>query len=155
MSGLEVRIVKLEPLHVAAALGYGASPEGEAWDKILAYAKANDLPVNPADGARYYGFNNPDPSPGSPNYGYEQWLVVDESMKGTEEVEIKDFEGGLYAVAQCKDVATIGDAWKRLVSWSEDSPYHKSCHQWLENFLVNPDVPPEEFVFDLYLPISE
>jgi DNA gyrase inhibitor GyrI len=155
MSELDVRIVKLEPCRVAAALGYGDSPEGEAWDKILAYAAANDLPAEPDAGARFYGFNNPDPSPGTPNYGYEQWLVVDESAQATADVEVKPFDGGLYAVTRCPSLTTIGETWQQLVAWFEDSPYHKGTHQWLEQCLSAPSLPPEKLVLDLYLPIVE
>ena len=155
MSDLEVRIVKLEPMRVAAALGFGPSPEDEAWGRILAYAKANNLVTEPDDGARFYGFNNPDPSPGSPNYGYEQWLVVDGSMKGTEEIEIKNFEGGLYAVTRCDSLEVIGETWQALVAWREDSPHRRGHHQWLENQLNSPTNSIGSPFFDLYLPIVE
>ena len=35
MSELDVRIVKLEPMRVASAHGFGTNPEEQAWDKIL------------------------------------------------------------------------------------------------------------------------
>ena len=72
---LDVRIVQLEPLRVASALGFGPSPEAIAWEKILGWARQNGLPDAASTGAtgkpapRFFGFNNPSPSPGSPNYG--------------------------------------------------------------------------------------
>jgi len=43
MSELEVRIVQLEPMRVAYALGFGPRPEEIAWSRILAYGKAKGL----------------------------------------------------------------------------------------------------------------
>ncbi|NNK92581.1 MAG: MerR family transcriptional regulator, partial [Acidimicrobiia bacterium] len=68
----DVRIVELEAMRVAAALGFGPEPESEAWGKLMTWARA----TNHLDGTqRYFGFNNPNPMPGSPNYGYEQWMT--------------------------------------------------------------------------------
>jgi hypothetical protein len=80
MSELIVQIVRLEPTRVAAALGYGASPEMEAWGKLLAWAESQGL-LAEIHKHRFFGFNNPNPSPGSPNYGYEQWMTVDSSIQ--------------------------------------------------------------------------
>ena len=68
MTELDVRIVTLEPMRVASAHAYSASPEGEAWDKLIAWARPKGLLDDPQV-HRIYGFNSPDPSPGSPNYG--------------------------------------------------------------------------------------
>ena len=75
MSDLDVRIVKLEPVRVASFHGFGESPEDEAWNKLVAWAKPKGLLHDPQH-HRIYGFNNPNPSPGSPNYGYEFWMAV-------------------------------------------------------------------------------
>ena len=74
MSEKEVRIVNLEAMHIASALGFGKEPEGIAWNKILAFVAENNLKDN--KDIRYFGFNNPNPSAGSANYGYEQWVTV-------------------------------------------------------------------------------
>jgi effector-binding domain-containing protein len=154
MSELEVRIVDMEPMRVASALGFGETPELLAWNKILAYAEAKGLDIA---AARFFGFNNPDPTPGSPNYGYEQWMTVGPGVEGEGEVEIKEIPARRYAVAHCEGLDTIGQVWKDLVTWFEDSPYKKPphFHECLEELLTSPDVPFEEYVFDLYLPIAE
>jgi DNA gyrase inhibitor GyrI len=154
MSELEVKIVELEPLRVAYALGFGTSPELEAWEKILAFGRSKGLLEDPSK-ARFFGFNNPDPSPGSPNYGYEQWMVVGEDVEPEGDVKIKDFNGGRYAVTQFKGIENIGRVWKQLAVWREDSPYKVGHHQWLEELLTPVDAPPEEYVFNLWLPIVE
>ena len=153
MSELEVRIVRLEPMRVASAHGFGQSPEGEAWDKILTWAKSKGL-LEDLEALRFFGFNNPDPSAGSPNYGYEQWITVGPNVEAEGDVELKDFAGGLYAVAPCK-LSNIGEVWKQLVAWREDSPYKPAYHQWLEECLTPPGTPLDEMEFDLYLPIAE
>jgi DNA gyrase inhibitor GyrI len=152
MSELQVRIVRLEPMRMASAHGFGASPEEQAFEKIGAYAKGQGLDLG---AVRSFGFNNPDPSPSSPNYGYDVWITVGPDVEGEGEVEIKEFPGGLYAVARCKGVTNIGEVWRRLVTWCEDSHYRKAHHQWLEELLTPADVPHDEYVFDLYLPVAE
>jgi effector-binding domain-containing protein len=154
MSDFQVRIVEMEPMRVASALGYGASPELQAWEKILAFAESKGLD---RETARFFGFNNPNPSPGSPNYGYEQWMTVGPDVEGEGEVTIKEIPARRYAVAHCEGLSTIGFVWGQLVTWFEDSPYKKPphWHQCLEELLTSPDVPFEEYVFDLYLPIAE
>ena len=39
MSDNDVQIVRLEPMRVASAYGFGESPELEAWEKILDFAR--------------------------------------------------------------------------------------------------------------------
>ncbi len=152
MSDFEVRIVQLEPMRVASAHGFGESPEDQAGKKILAFMESKGLEF---EGVRWFGFNNPNPSPGSPNYGYDIWITVGPEVEGEGDVEVRTFEGGLYAVTRFKGLSNIGNVWGQLVHWREDSPYKKAHHQWLENLLTPPDTPLEEFVFDLYLPIAE
>jgi len=154
MSELDVRIVQMEPMRVASALGYGASPEPQAWEKILAFAESKGLDP---EAARFFGFNNPTPSPGSPNYGYEQWMTIGPDVEAEGEITIKEIPARLYAVTRFKGLSNIGQVWQQLVTWFEDSPYKKPphWHQCLEELLTSPDVPPEEYVFDLYLPLAE
>jgi effector-binding domain-containing protein len=144
----------MEPMRVASALGFGQTPEELAWNRILAFAEAKGIDTTKA---RFFGFNNPDPSPGSPNYGYEQWMTVGPDLEGEGEVEIKEIPARRYAVTRCEGLDTIGQDWKNLVTWFEDSPYKKPPHfyECLEELLTPPGAPYEEYVFDLYLPITE
>jgi DNA gyrase inhibitor GyrI len=151
MSKIDVRIVRLDALKVAAAHGFGPSPEGVAWEKLLYWMKDRGLTHNQV---RFFGFNNPNPSPGSPNYGYEQWVTVPDGTPAGPEIKIQDFAGGLYAVMRCK-LPEIGTAWNGLSAWREDSPYKSGQHQWLEECLTPPGTPFEEVVMDIYLPIAE
>ena len=154
MAELDVRIVELPALKVASTLGFGSGPELEAWQKMDDFLKQRGL-FDRKDTLEFYGFNNPDPSPGSPNYGYEEWVVVPEDLESVEGIEFKTFPGGLYAVTRCTGIMNIHATWKKLVAWREDSPYQHACHQWLEKW-VNPTKEPiseDQAIMDLYLPI--
>jgi AraC family transcriptional regulator len=151
MNDLDVRIVRLEPIRVVATYGFGESPETIAWDKLKAWIKENG--IKPEE-HRFFGFNNPSPSPGSPNYGYEQWITVGPEVEAENDIEVKDFEGGQYAVTRCK-LPDIGPVWKQLARWRESSKHKYGHHQWLEQCLSDLDAPFEEIVMDIYLPIAE
>lgn len=152
MSEFEVRIVTLEAVRVASAYGFGEQPEEQAWTKLLTWAYSQGINL---EEHRFFGFNNPNPSPGSPNYGYEQWITVGPEVKSAEGIEIKEFPGGLYAVARCEGLQNIGDLWKQLVVWREDSKYQEAHHQWLEECFTPEAERLEDYVFDLYAPITE
>ena len=154
MDELNVRIARLEPVRVAWALGFGKEPENQAWKAIFDWMKAQGMEGD-FKSHRFLGFNNPNPSPASPNYGYEQWVTVDETAQASGEVGIKEFGGGLYVVTHCK-LPQIYQTWQALVAWREDSPYRSAQHQWLEECL-NPsfDMDPDQLEFDIYLPIAK
>jgi DNA gyrase inhibitor GyrI len=160
MNGLKVRIVRLEPLRIAAALGFGESPELQAAGKLMAWVESQGL-LGEINSHRFFGFNNPSPSAGSPNYGYEQWMTLDRPAQADEEVEIKEFPGGQYAVARFEGIPNP-EKWQQLVAWLEDSRYKFARHQWLEELLTPQFFLPggealteDQLAFDLYLPIAE
>jgi len=154
MEEMDVRIVRLAPMRVASAYGFGPSPEEIAWRTLLDWAVAAGLlDADPAP--RFFGFNNPNPSPSSSNYGYEQWMTVGTDVAGGEGVTIKEFAGGLYAVTRCEDLQKITEAWHRLTTWCEGSPYVLGQHQWLEECFRPGAERIEDYVFDLFLPIAE
>ena len=154
MTELDVKIVKLEPMRVASAYGFGPSPELVARDKLIAWAKPKGLLDNPEE-HRIFGFNNPNPSHGSPNYGYEFWITVGPEVEPEGEVRIEEFMGGLYAVTRCVGVATISDTWNRLSQWLVDSRYNLAGHQCLEEHIGTFPASEEEMTLDLYAPIAE
>lgn len=157
MNNLEVRIVKLPPMRVACVNGFGDGPEGMAFEKMKAWAEAHKLIGKPH---RLFGYNNPDPSPGSPNYGYDVWITVDESVQVDGEARMIEFPGGLYAVTRI-DVKNpwedIPSTWQKLVKWMETSKYHHGRHQWLEEHIGSLDEMggDQPFTLDLHLPIAE
>ena len=157
MSNNDVQIVKLERMRLASLWGFGPSPENEAWAKLNAWAEPKGL-LNDLENHPIFGFNNPNPSAGSPNYGYELWIKVDRDTLPEGEARLVDFDGGLYAVKRCPvpkgQFEVIGQTWQKLVTWCEDSPYKQATHQWLEKSVATDDQE-LEFVLDLYLPIAE
>ena len=157
MNNQDVRIVRLEPMRVISLLGFGQEPETQAWDKMIAWAKEKQL-WQDGKAKRFFGFNNPSPTPGSPNYGYEVWMTVDPQVQPDGEARIVEFTGGLYAVMHCPVInpwADIPAAWQTLVQWVEHSSYRKAEHQWLEEHLDAETMQVgQNFQLDLYLPIA-
>ena len=154
MSDLEVKIIELPPMRMLSSYGFGKEPENTAWEKLRSFMQKHKM----EKGSKFpptYGFNNPDPYNGSPNYGYEIWLPVDKDVQPEGDLRVINFRGGLYAVTRFKDISIIGKVWGELVQWQESSKYKLGAHQWLEHLLEGPDQPIEEFKFDLYLPIAE
>ncbi|MEN6410490.1 MAG: GyrI-like domain-containing protein [Anaerolineaceae bacterium] len=164
MSEIEVRMVRIDPMRVARANGFGREPEGIAWEKLTHWAAKKGL-LEDVHAHRWFGFNHPEPMPGSPNYGYEQWMTVGADVTAGDKVDLLDFSGGLYAVT-CTKLSHIGQTWRQLVTWVEGSPHTPGRHQWLEECL-NPEVfirssgeelapiDPEELLFDLFFPLVE
>lgn len=164
MNEMDVRVVRLEPMRFARANGFGKEPEGIAWEKLTTWAGKNGLLAD-VKAHRWFGFNNPEPTPGSPNYGYEQWMTVGADAIAGDEVDLLDFPGGLYAVTTTK-LSQIGEMWQHLVTWAEASPHTVGRHQWLEECL-NPEIlirpvsgelmpiDPEMQWLDLYLPLAK
>ncbi|MHA2159892.1 MAG: effector binding domain-containing protein, partial [Candidatus Thorarchaeota archaeon] len=97
---IQVEIVQLEPMTVARVQAISKSPEDDAWKKMVSFAEPRgllkDLKKNPI-----FGFNNPNPSAGKEEYGYEFWIRIDPDVKLEEGVTKKKFDGGLYAVTRC------------------------------------------------------
>lgn len=157
MSDLDIRVMKLPPMGVVCINGFGEEPERMAFEKMKTWAEAHHLL-----GRKYrlFGYNNPSPSPGSPNYGYDVWLSVEGSIPADREARVIDFPGGLYAVTRI-EVQRPGDeipqAWQKLVRWMESSKYHQGRHQWLEEHIgpLDETVNALPLTLDLYLPIAE
>ena len=149
---LAVHIMRLEPMRVASFHAFSASPEGEAWQKLVAWAEPRGL-LNQPQTHRIFGFNNPNPSAGSPNYGYEFWLQLTPDQAPTD-VPVKDFGGGLYAVTRFKGSGeAMPQVWQQLSKWCENSPYKFASHQWLEEHISSGDSP-DSLELDLCLPIA-
>lgn len=144
-------------MRVASVYAFGKEPEGQAVDKLIASAKPKGF-LDDRENHRIFGFNNPSPSPGSPNYGYEIWITVKPDVEPEGEVRFKEFNGGLYAVTHCEVIdgnyELIGATWKKLITWREDSKYDCGYYQWLEETIRMESVPPGDLVLYLHLPIS-
>ncbi len=156
MQTLDVTIVRLEPMLCMSAYGFGSSPEEMAHSKMNAFLEARGLLEGyGSDECPSYGFNNPSPMVGSPNYGYEIWVPVAEGTQPQDDLRLQYFAGGLYAITRFTGLEYIGEVWQQLVAWREQSGYKTGYHQWLER-LHNPlEKDYSRYTFDLYLPILE
>ncbi len=163
MKKLEVKIVKLEPMRVASVRVISTTPEHDAWEKMRSWAEPRGLLEN-IERHPVFGFNSPNPSPGRKEYGYEFWIRVDPDTPPEGDVEIKRFEGGLYAVTTCKLKEEIDseffrkegylESWKNITDWVKSSKYKFGKHQCLEK-AHEPGASEEELILDLYCPIEE
>ena len=152
MDELQVRIVELKPMRMASVHAYSATPEHDAWDKLIAWAGSQAL-LEDRSSYRIFGFNNPSPSPGSPNYGYEFWITVGPEVEAKDVAKIVTFSGGRYAVTRCAGIPQLVGTWPRLVTWVEENGYQHGNHQWLEENLSPIGTPDMELLMDLYMPI--
>jgi AraC family transcriptional regulator len=154
----DIHIVALGPLRVASFLGFGSEPELQALQKLMNWATSKGF-MERIEEHRIFGFNNPNPSPGSPNYGYEFWITVGPEVETEAELEVKEIPAERYAVARCEVRGNPGEAipaaWKRLVAWREESSYQQASHQWLEEHLNIANISQGVWDMDLYLPITE
>lgn len=156
---LDVKIVELEPMRVASFYAFGQEPETAAWTKLKGWAEPRGY-LDDLKNHRIFGFNNPNPAPGSPNYGYEFWITVGPEIEPESDMRIIDFNGGLYAVTRLltpftDPYHTIPEGWKQLVLWVEDSPYKISTQPCLEEHLRTPQTPPDEWSMDLHLAVAK
>jgi len=158
MSDLKVRLVRLEPMRVACFRAVGANPERDAWEKLRSWAAPKGL-LNNMGKHSIFGFNNPNPSKDRPEYGYEFWISVGPAVAGEREIEVKDFSGGLYAVASCRlqgdPEGSVPQVWRSLWDWVQASGKYKwrKTHE-LEQ-CGNPEADVKDIELDLYLPIEE
>jgi DNA gyrase inhibitor GyrI len=141
MKTYSVQIVTLEAMRVASAWGFGEQPEDQAWRMMESWARPQGLLDDPVK-ARMFGFNNPSPSAGSPNYGYEFCLTVGLEVQTEGDIRTKTLSGGKYAVVPFEfpaeePGAAIGKAWKTLDSWVADNGYRHGSHQWLEEHTLD------------------
>ena len=116
---LNVRLIQLPPMTVAAFHYIGPDPEDHAGDMAGRFVRESRLYELKPD-SRMFGFNHPNPSPDRPHYGYEVWLTIPDDMDVPAPGEKKRFPGGLYA-AHAIDFGNFHE-WGWLAQWVENSP---------------------------------
>ncbi len=154
MNRLTVRVVRLEPMRVATAYGFGVNPEERAWHTLVAWAAPKGLLDNPEEHP-IFGLNNPYPVPDNPRYGYEFWIKVGPEVEPEGYIRIEEFFGGLYAVTRCEvngHPEQIPATWQKLAEWCKENDHPLGRHPALERFLTSPgDL--EHLVMDLCCPV--
>jgi len=61
-----------------------------------------------------YGFNNPNPTSETSEYGYEFLLKVERDEKPEDDVRVIEYHGGSYAVTECTGAQGILQSWQAL-----------------------------------------
>ncbi|MDD4308168.1 MAG: GyrI-like domain-containing protein [Thermoplasmata archaeon] len=149
---MDVKVVELKPMRVVSFRALGTSPEQAAWEKLMAWAKP--LGLAEKKNTRFFGFNNPNPSPGKAEYGYEVWITVPKDFK---DPNVKDFPGGHYLVHRVEvpkgRFEAIGKGWNDLDSWRKKNGYRSADNLCLEE-TVRTDRKDLEFILDLYDPVE-
>lgn len=151
MTALDVRIVTLPPMRVASVRVVSEHPEDDAWRALASWAEPLGLLADPL-AHPVFGFNNPNPSPGIQEYGYEFWLQVGPTIEASGPVTITDVPGGRFAVLRHRGYPEP-DVWRQLWDWTTAQGFEWSGSHELERMLTPPGSAAPEF--DLYLPIAE
>jgi DNA gyrase inhibitor GyrI len=133
----------------------GTSPELDVWKKLNAWAEGKGILHDPD--RRLFGFNNPNPTPGNPVYGYEAWIQVEDDFED-KEVKVVDFPGGDYCKARVEvplgRFEAITETWMKLIEWQKKSKY-KAAHNICLEESIRTDRKDIEFILDLYHPIQK
>lgn len=157
MANLPVRVERLPSMTVAAVRSFGSAPEAEAWGLLRDWAEPRGFLID-SESHPVFGFNNPNPTPDEPDYGYEMWMRVDPDTEPADGVTVKRVHGGRYVVARCKlnddPRGSVSDVWMALYEWVHESESHqwKRTHE-LERHLGPPD--DADLELELYLPVED
>jgi DNA gyrase inhibitor GyrI len=146
---LTVQLERLEPMRVATISVTSDSPEDDAGQALLNWARPQGLLNKPF---RFFGYDNCQPPP---NHTYTTWLTVDPTVQASDDVEIKDFPGGLYAVTEIQGTEQIAPTWDQLSQWLNQSGHSfggQTCLEECLNILDNPA--PADMRFKLYLSLK-
>jgi DNA gyrase inhibitor GyrI len=147
---MDVRIVEIGEMRVASFHALGEHPEMEAIRKMQAWAKPRGLI---GDG-KYpvFGFDNPPPSPGRREYGYEVWVVVGDDTDAAG-ATVKHIPAAKYATMRSEGLQNVGPNWRRLAGWVRKNGYEPACAQCLEGHVPGSSET-GYFALDLYFPIK-
>jgi DNA gyrase inhibitor GyrI len=133
---MEVNIKRIEQNRFASFYGFGKQPEEEAMNKLVNWCKKRNIAIDDNKNI-IFGFNNPNPIPESPEYGYEFWLKVDKNERPEEDVRVVEYHGGNYAVTECVGAQNMLQSWQALYKWCVDNKYKIGHHQALERIVEN------------------
>jgi effector-binding domain-containing protein len=157
MTDLTVEMRDLDEMVVVSGTGFGVEPEPLAWDLIFEFAARQGFDVESGD-HRFFGFNNPNPSPGIPEYGYEQWMTIPANLEVDLDgpVTRKTIPAGTFAVTRFKGLQQITETWREFLQWFEESGLSRgdNWEQCYEEMLNPGEASPDEWEFELYLPVA-
>ena len=157
---LTVRVERLEPLRAAHIHVLSDTPEDDAGKKITEWAEHNGISRREARlfGRNTYPTSNPEP------HGYEFFLTVGLDKHPEGDIDIKEIPGGLYAVLKFTNLERIGEAWRKLWKWIEESRYEhigwiQGEYGWVNGFEEHlnwyESKPKNEWLFDLWVQLKD
>ncbi|MGD6933686.1 MAG: GyrI-like domain-containing protein [Candidatus Bathyarchaeia archaeon] len=162
MVSVELKIERFKTIRAANVQSQATNPEEDALEKILEFAKNNGLTCK--QGARLFGRNFYPTSQPEP-HGYEYYLTIEEDVKPSSEVVIRNIPEGLYATLRVKGVFEIPKGWNALFSMAEASGYKRvgvlrRVYGWVNagfEEIVNwqQQTNPNEWVVNLWLQLKE
>ena len=158
----EVQIKRIETMRAVYSYAFSDTPEQDAWIHIETWAKPKGL-LTKEKGTRLFGRNtyptdNPEP------HGYELYVTVDDEVKPEGNIKVGEIPGGLYIVLMSTKLIGMGDAWRYLWKWLEESEcefigWKKGEHGWVNGYeeYLNPfeDKPTSEWLFNLWIPVKD
>lgn len=121
-----VRIVLLPPCMVASYQFTGDAPEEMVGEVMNTFIRSSKLYEKKPD-ARLFGFNNPNPEPGSDYHGYEDWVTIPDNMELPAPLVKKHFSGGLYA-AYTIHFPDFHE-WNFLMEWVKNNEIYQADFQ--------------------------
>lgn len=148
---MEVNIRKIQPGIFASFYGYGKQPEEAAMDKLLKWCKRKNIFLEDKCNV-IFGFNNPNPDPEYPDYGYELWFKVERNERPDADTRLVEFNGGSYAVAGCTGAQGMMQCWMGLYQWCRENNYKLGYHQPLEK-IVEDILDIDKIKIELYCPV--
>jgi len=161
MHKFPVEIKSLPTMKVASVRAISQTPENDAKAILDKYIKKHNLMDDP-ESHPIFGFNNPDPTPGHKEYGYEFWIKIDSIAETEADVIIKEIPSALYVVKECNlfdesnseffKAHGFLESWSQLSQWVKESDYQEGSHQGLEKAL-NHGAEFEDLQLELYMPI--
>jgi AraC family transcriptional regulator len=153
---LTVRVESMAPLRVAFRRHVGAYADvGPIWGQLAFWAGRRGLI---GLGTRFLGVVHDDPEVTAPaRLRYDAAITVPERVKGEGEVATQIIEPGRYAVTCHRgSYETIGLTYARLCGeWLTQSGKEYRSAPAIEFYLNSPrDVPPDQLLTDIYLPLE-
>jgi DNA gyrase inhibitor GyrI len=155
---MRVRLERLGTMRAAHVHVLSDAPEEGAMKKMIAWAERKGIGEARLFGRNTYPTDNPEP------HGYELFLTVGPEIQPDESIDIVELHSGLCAVLRFQNLNEIGEAWKKLWGWIEESKREhigmkKGEYGWVDGYEEHLNwhekKPQNEWIFDLWLQLKE
>jgi len=155
---MKVRLEELRTMRAAHVHVLSDAPEEDAMKKMIGWAERRGIREARLFGRNTYPTNNPEP------HGYEFFLTVGQDVQPEGNIDMVEIHGGLYAVLRFQNLNKIGEAWKKLWGWLEESKREhigmkKGEYGWVDGYEEHLNwqekKPQTEWIFDLWLQLKE